>query len=78
MLTVELGPEPPPLEEVARRLGVRPDQLDRAFGTPLIDPSRHRYAVLVDADAADAAAASAGVEGPYSNPRIEPFGPPQG
>lgn len=75
-LTVRLGPEPPALDDVARRMGLRPDQLDRDFGVVLIDPARHLYAVLADEDAAAGAAGTEGVRGPYADPRIEPLGPP--
>jgi hypothetical protein len=78
MLTVPAGPEAPSLEEVAARLGVRPDQMDPDFGVVLIDPGRHLYTVLVDEDVAARAAASAeDVGGPHANPRIEPLGPPE-
>jgi len=78
MLTLSGDATTPSLDEVARRLDVRPGQLDHDFGVVLIDPERHLYTVLVDEDAAAAAAGLEGVEGPYSNPRIEPLGPPGG
>jgi hypothetical protein len=77
MLTLNGGGSAPSLDEVARRLEVRPAQLDADFGVVLIDPDRHLYTVRGDEDAAAAAAERDGVEGPFSNPRIEPFGPPR-
>jgi hypothetical protein len=77
MLTLSGGKTAPSLDEVARRLDVRPAQLDPDFGVVLIDPERHLYTVLVDEDAAEGAASREGVEGPFSNPRIEPLGPPR-
>ncbi len=70
----------PTLEEVRQTLHLEPGELDERFGVVAIDPEDHLYTVLVDADAAQRLGLSAGnpeVEGPFSNPRIEPFGPPR-
>jgi hypothetical protein len=75
MMTVELDPEVATVAQAAERLGVEPDRIDADFGVVSIDPEQNLYTVLVDAQAAAEAADRPGVEGPFSDPRIEPFGP---
>jgi hypothetical protein len=77
MMTVELDPEAATVEKAAERLGIPQEQIDPEFGVVSIDPEQHLYTVLVDEQAAEAASGRPGVEGPFSNPRIEPFGPPR-
>ena len=43
-----------------------------------ISPAEHLYTILVDEAAAARVADAPPVEGVFSNPRIEPFGPPEG
>jgi hypothetical protein len=75
MMTVELDPEAATVAQAAERLGVERDRIDADFGVVCIDPDQNLYTVLVDEQAAAGAADKPGVEGPFSNPRIEPFGP---
>jgi hypothetical protein len=77
MMTVELDPEEATVAKAAERLGVEPDRIDAEFGVVSIDPEQNLYTVLVDEQVAAGAAGRPGVEGPFSNPRIEPFGPPR-
>jgi hypothetical protein len=77
MLTLALDPGEATLEAAARKLGLEEGELDPDFGVVEIDPAAHKYTVLVDESAAQRASRAPGVEGPYANPRIEPFGPPQ-
>jgi hypothetical protein len=77
MMTVELDPEAATVANAAERLGVAPDQIDAEFGVVNIDPEQNLYTVLVDEQAATGAGDRPGVEGPFSNPRIEPYGPPR-
>ena len=77
MMTVELDPDSATVEKVAERLGLRPEEIDAEFGVVAIDPENHLYTVLVDEQASARVAAQPGVSGPFANPRIEPFGPPQ-
>jgi hypothetical protein len=77
MMTVKLDPEAATPELAAQRLGVPREKLDAEFGVVNIDPQRHLYAVLLDEDVAAGVSATEGVAGPYSNPPIEPFGPPR-
>jgi hypothetical protein len=78
MVTVRLPPEQATLEEVRRRLGLAPEEVDPAFGVVNISPAEHLYTILVDEEAAARVAGADPVQGVYSDPRIEPFGPPEG
>jgi hypothetical protein len=77
MLTVELDPAEATVDKAAERLGIERDRIDAEFGVVSIDPEQNLYTVLVDEQVAAQAAERPGVEGPFSNPRIEPFGPPK-
>jgi hypothetical protein len=77
LMTVELDPEAADLAAAAERLGVAARELDPEFGVVPIDPDNHLYTVMVDEQVCVAAARREGVSGPYSNPRIEPYGPPR-
>ena len=73
----------PGVDEVRRRFGFRADELDPAFGVVAIDPQDHLYAVLVDESAKarvpgnEATVPGDRATGFFSNPKIEPFGPPE-
>jgi hypothetical protein len=68
----------PSLREASFRLGVEVGALDAAFGVTLIDPRKGLYAVMVDERAAAViGATSVDVDGPFSNPGIGTFGPPE-
>ena len=75
-MTVELDPKAASPEEAAQRLGVPQGEIDKDFGVVNIDPERHLYAVLIEEGVAAKVSSKEGVAGPYSNPPIEPFGPP--
>lgn len=79
MMTIQSLGIAPTLEEVRERYGLADDELDADFGVVEIDPQDGTYAVLVDERAAGKLSNSSdwSVKGPFSNPRIEPFGPPQ-
>jgi hypothetical protein len=78
MVTLRLAPEQATLEEVRQRLGLTPEEVDSAFGVVNISPAEHLYTILVDEAAAGRIAGAEPVEGVYGNPRVEPFGPPEG
>lgn len=79
MMTIHASSGPPRLEEIRRRYELKPDEIDEEFGVVEIDPERHDYTILVELEAARKVSPTENwdVSGPYSNPRIEPFGPPQ-
>jgi hypothetical protein len=76
---VEAG-KPPSREEAARQLGVSPEAIDASFGVVLVDPVANLYGVQVDPSQvpAEIAGGEADFRGPFSDPRIEPMGPPTG
>ena len=75
MVTLRMPPEQATLEEVRRLLGLAPEEVDPAFGVVNISPAEHLYTILVDEAAAARIANADPVQGVFSNPRIEPFGP---
>jgi hypothetical protein len=75
MVTLRLPPEQATLEEVRRLLGLSPEEVDPAFGVVNISPAEHLYTILVYEAAAARIANADPVQGVFSNPRIEPFGP---
>jgi hypothetical protein len=71
--------EPPTLEEVRARFGFEGDEADEEFGVVSTAPDENLYAILVEESAVqrlrgEREAEAAEIEGPFSNPRIEPFG----
>jgi hypothetical protein len=77
MLTLTLAARNRNLSTVRRRLGLSPGEVDEHFGVVVIDPSKDLCTVLVDEAAAARVMGKPGVQGRFSNPRIEPLGPPQ-
>ena len=78
MVTLRLDPEQASLPEVRRLLGLAPEEVDPSFGVVNISPAEHLYTILVDEAAAAHVGGADQVEGVFSNPRIEPYGPPEG
>jgi hypothetical protein len=78
MVTLRLEPEQASLPEVRRLLGLAPEEVDPAFGVVNISPAEHLYTILVEEAAAARVGDADQVEGVFSNPRIEPYGPPEG
>jgi hypothetical protein len=76
MLTLTRDTSGASLEAVKEELGLSDEDVDADFGLVEIDPDAHRYAILVEEDAASRVGERPGVEGPFANPPIEPFGPP--
>ena len=78
MVTLRLEPEQASLPEVRRLLGLAPEEVDPAFGVVNISPAEHLYTILVEEAAAARVSDADQVEGVFSNPRVEPYGPPEG
>jgi hypothetical protein len=79
MVTIQGPGEPPTVAELRRRYQLDESEIDASFGVVEVDPTEHVYTVLVEESAAAKVRPDQGwtVQGPYSNPRVEPFGPPQ-
>jgi hypothetical protein len=77
MFTLKLKPKQANLAHVRRKLNLSAEEIDHDFGVVNIDPKQDLYAVLVEEKAAQKAGAQPEVQGPFSNPRIETFGPPK-
>ncbi|HEY9523750.1 MAG TPA: hypothetical protein VIR33_10970 [Thermopolyspora sp.] len=59
-------------------LGLSEQDVDTAYGLVSIDPAADLYGLRVNEDAARrVTAATTDAAGPFADPRIEPFGPPQ-
>jgi len=76
MLTIELNPDEASLADVKHKLSLDAGEIDESFGVVCVSPEQNLYTILVEEEAAKKAAGNEGVRGPYSDPRIEPFGPP--
>jgi hypothetical protein len=74
MLTIRAD-RAPTLEEVRRKYGLGPEDVDAEFGVIPVDPERHAYTILIDADSASRVFSDDRwtIEGPFANPRIAPF-----
>src|SRR5215831_6330589 len=78
LMTVHGANGPPSIAEAAAQLGMKAEDIDAAYGVVPLDPKQGLYAVQVPAERVPAGAESATpYQGPFSNPRIEPFGPVQ-
>jgi hypothetical protein len=77
LLTLTRDPDQASLDAVKRDLGLGDDEIDHDFGVVSIDPNHNRYAILVEDRTAERVGGKPGVEGPFANPPIEPFGPPE-
>ena len=78
MLTIRATGKRPTLELLRTRYGLTEDEIDSSFGIVEIDPEERLFTILVTESAATKVQGGSelDVEGPYSNPHIEPFGPP--
>jgi len=65
----------PTLASVASKYGISTDDLDERFGVVEIDPRERLYTILIEAEAAGRIDPRYrdDLEGPFSNPRIEPM-----
>ena len=79
MLTIQWPQGQPSLEGIQQLFSLADDEVDRDFGLIEVDPAEHLFTFLVEEGSPAKVQPGAGyrVSGPFSNPRIEPFGPPQ-
>jgi hypothetical protein len=84
LFTVTWPAGKPTLKKIMKRYGLHADEIDDEFGVIEIAPQTHQYSIMVEEEAVkrylDDSAKNADdedIRGPFSNPRIEPFGPPQ-
>ena len=76
LITIETTSGKPSIDAAARQLGVSVTDIDASYGVIALDVEGKRFAVRVRADKVDAACH--GQDGSFSDPPIEPFGPPRG
>lgn len=79
MMTIQSKVGQPSLAEVKDRYGLTDKEIDPQFGVVEIDPTDGSYTILIEESAANKITESEEwkVQGPYSNPKIAPFGPPE-
>lgn len=77
MVTLKLDPDQASLGAVRESLGIEAEEIDDDFGVIAVSPEDHLYTVLVEQEAANRVQGHEQVEGQFSNPKIEPTGPPQ-
>ena len=70
----------PALETVQQKFGLRTEEIDAAYGVVLVDPDDSTYVIRVEETAQarlSGGQTSGSVSGFYSDPKIEPCGPPE-
>ena len=78
MLTLQNCSEDLSLEEVMQDLQLEAEEVDQEFGLQPLPPTPGDYVILVEEAAASRIDRDQfNVSGPYSDPEIETFGPPE-
>ncbi len=76
MMTVRVNEGTPSLKDIQQKFSLTDDEIDHKFGVIEVDPLEHLFAFLVEETAIGkiADADEWKIQGPFSNPKIEPFG----
>jgi hypothetical protein len=69
------GRKKPKLRQIAEKLHIVETDLDPEFGVVLIDPDKQQYCIMIDAEVLKKIDPDSEIQGPFSNPRIEPMDP---
>jgi hypothetical protein len=79
MVSIQWPQGAPTLAEIQKMFSLADDEVDREFGLIEVDPAEHIFTFMVEEASAAKVRSGPGwtVSGPFSNPSIEPFGPPQ-
>jgi hypothetical protein len=79
MMTVRWQAGAPTIGDIKQRFSLTDKEIDSTFGVVEVDPDEHIFTFLVEENSASKVKSGVdiSVEGPFSNPRIEPFGPPE-
>jgi hypothetical protein len=80
MMSFRVVGSTPTIDDIQTRFSLTNEEIDRNFGVVQVDPEEDLYTILVEESAADKVQPGGNireVEGPFANPRIEPFGPPE-
>lgn len=73
MMTIHAPGGTPDLQEITKKYGLAPSEIDAEFG--VVPLGNDDYTILVETTAAHKITPNTewDTEGPYSNPKIEPF-----
>lgn len=80
MVTFQVEGAAPTIDALQERYSLTDEEIDRSFGVVEVDPEDCTYTILVEESAVEKVQPGGpitNVEGPFSNPPIEPFGPPE-
>jgi hypothetical protein len=79
LMTIQWPEGQPTLEDLQKLFSLAGDEIDPSFGVIEVDPIDHIFTFLVEEASVTKIQPKANlrIAGPFSNPRIEPFGPPQ-
>lgn len=69
------GPEKPEFHQLAQKLNIAVADFDPEFGVVLIDPDNQLYCFMINVESLEKLSSDSGVQGPFSNPKIEPLDP---
>ena len=77
MLTLQSSLGAPSVDEIERQFVLSQHEIDRQFGVVEVDDLTHEYTILVEESAVPRIQSTEkwNVSGPFSNPRVAPFGP---